>query len=210
MPNMIYLTCSDLKIALPNRPEEEVIAVLLLTSYPHLCLKILFVPFLKRKAYRTRKDDGTVTIMVSLIKPFDFQPYCLKVFRECEGKKKPRLHQHGAGVFLSFHTVSSLFIKALEFHIVVLGVTMGETTDSYQHSFPSVFRHSKGTAQLRSIGKTIEVSFLDYWAKLPILLYLSSDKVLLLFTKLFRIQFQAVEPIIATELRVKRGVIRWV
>ena len=62
MPNMIYLTCSDLKIPLPNRSEEEVIAVLLLTSYPHLCLKILFCFFSEEKAYRARKDDGTVTI----------------------------------------------------------------------------------------------------------------------------------------------------
>ena len=43
MLNMIYLTCSDLKIPLPNRPEEKVIAVLLLTSYPHLCLKRIFL-----------------------------------------------------------------------------------------------------------------------------------------------------------------------
>ena len=135
---------------------------------------------------------GPSPFLMSSIKPFDFQPYCLKVFRVCEGKKKPRLNQHGAEVFLSFHTVSSLFIKPLQLHIVVLWVTMGETADSYQHSLPSVFRHSKGTAQLRSMGKTVEVSFLDYWAKLPILLYLPSDKVLLLFTKLFRIQFQAV------------------
>ena len=63
MPNMIYLTCSDLKIPLPNRPEEEVIAVLLLTSYPtFMPEENFFVPFLKRKAYRARKDDGTVTI----------------------------------------------------------------------------------------------------------------------------------------------------
>ena len=70
MLNMIYLTCFDLKIPLPNRPEEEVIAVLLLTSYPHLCLKILFVPFLKIKAYRARKDDGTVTISCDFNQPF--------------------------------------------------------------------------------------------------------------------------------------------
>ena len=55
MLNMIYLTCSDLKIPLPNRPEEEVIAVLLLTSYPTFMPEDPFCSFSKEKSLQGQK-----------------------------------------------------------------------------------------------------------------------------------------------------------